>query len=169
MSIQGYWFPRGIKLQKINIPQFLQQNTPKMGVNRHFQAKLANWDWHIIETTEPIQTKFCTVTETTKIHFVGGPNRRITNPRWRTAAILQNRKRPYLSNALTDLHKIWHDDPSWLSEGYGQLKFPTFENPRWRTAAILKIENGLISATPWPICTKFGRVMHFGPQKGMGS
>jgi len=37
---------------------------------------------HIIETTEPIQTKFCTVTETIKIHFVGGPNRRTTNPRW---------------------------------------------------------------------------------------
>ena len=33
-----------------------------------------------METTAPIQTKFCTVTETTNIHvqFVGGPNRRIT-------------------------------------------------------------------------------------------
>ena len=57
---------------------------------------------HIIETTAPIQTKFCTVTVTTKIHFVGGPNRRITNPRWRTAAMLKNRKRPYLRNTLTD-------------------------------------------------------------------
>ena len=74
------------------------------------------------------------MTETTKIHFVGGPNRRITNPRWRTAAILKNRKRPYLHNGLTDLHKIWHDDAFWPSEGYGQLKFPTFENPRWQTA-----------------------------------
>ena len=51
------------------------------------------------------------MTKTTKIHFVGGPktpNRRITNdggrpPSWK------NRKRPYLHNALTDLHKIWHD------------------------------------------------------------
>ena len=91
-----------------------------------------------METTEPIQTKFCTVTETTKMHFVGGPSRRATNPTWRTAAILKNRKRPYLRNALTDLHKIWHDGAFWPSEGYGQLKFPTFENPRWRTAAILK-------------------------------
>jgi len=32
------------------------------------------------------------VTETTKIHFVVGPNRRITNPGWQTAAILKNRK-----------------------------------------------------------------------------
>jgi len=29
-------------------------------------------------------------------------------------------------------------------------------NPRWRTAAILKNKNGHISATPWPIGTKFG-------------
>jgi len=36
------------------------------------------------------------------------------------------------------LHKIWRDGAFWLSEGYGQLKFPTFKNPRWRTAAILK-------------------------------
>ena len=61
-----------------------------------------------METTEPIQTKFCAVTETTKIHFVGGPNRRITNPRWRTAAILKIEKWLYLRNCLTDLHKIWH-------------------------------------------------------------
>jgi len=58
----------------------------------------------------------------TKIHFVGRPNRRITNPRRRTTAILKNRKRPYLHNALTDLHQIWHDDAFWPSEGYGQLK-----------------------------------------------
>jgi len=79
------------------------------------------------------------VTETTNIHFVVGPNRRITNPRWRTATILKNRKRPYLRKTLTDLHKIWHDDAFWPSEGYGQLKLPTFKNPTWRTAAILKI------------------------------
>jgi len=53
-------------------------------------------------------------------------------------AILKKRKRPYLRNAFTDLHKIWHDDAFWPYEGYGQLKFPTFENPRWRTAAILR-------------------------------
>jgi len=35
-------------------------------------------------------------------------------------------------------YKIWHADAFWPSEGYEQLKFPTFENPRWRTVAILK-------------------------------
>jgi len=39
MSIPGYWFPRGIKLQKnFDCPYFNPQNTPKMGVNRHFQV-----------------------------------------------------------------------------------------------------------------------------------
>jgi len=54
------------------------------------------------------------------------------------AAILKIEKRPYFRNALTDLHKIWQDDALWPPEGYGLLKFPTFQNPRWRTAAILK-------------------------------
>ena len=55
-----------------------------MGVNSIFKLnaqknKLLKLG-HIMETTAPIQTKFCTVTETTNIHvqFVGGPNRRIT-------------------------------------------------------------------------------------------
>jgi len=47
--------------------------------------------WHIIETAAPIQTKFGTMTDH-QILFMGGPNRRITNPRWRTAAVLNNRK-----------------------------------------------------------------------------
>ena len=70
------------------------------------------------------------------------------NPRWRTAAILKNRKRPYLRKGLTDVHRIWYDDAFWTFKGYGQLKFPTFKNPRWPTAAILKNSiNGHISAT----------------------
>jgi len=73
-----------------------------------------------------------------RLRIVDGLSKHRTNPRWRTAAILKNKKWPYLCNTLTDLHKIWHDDSYWPSEGYGQLKFPTFKNPRWRTAAILK-------------------------------
>jgi len=77
---------------------------------------------HIIETTEPIQTKFCTMTETTKIHSVGGPNRRTTNPRWRTAAILKNRKRQstyelllaFHRNYVPILHHIWDIATYWL-------------------------------------------------------
>ena len=52
--------------------------------------------------------------------------------------ILKNCKRPYLRNGLTDLHKIRYEDAFWPSEGYVQLKFPTFRNPNWRTAATLK-------------------------------
>ena len=39
---------------------------------------------------------------------VGGPNRRPTNPRWRTAAILKKKtvKTLYLCNRLTDLDEI---------------------------------------------------------------
>ena len=32
------------------------------------------------------------------------------NPRWRTAAILKNRKSPYLSRGLSDFDKIWQAD-----------------------------------------------------------
>ena len=42
---------------------------------------------------------------------VGGPNRRQTNPRWRTAAILKTVKSPYeltyRSDATTDFHAWW--------------------------------------------------------------
>ena len=40
-----------------------------------------------IETTVWIPTKFCTVIKTTKCPSVGGPNTRITNPRWRMVFI----------------------------------------------------------------------------------
>jgi len=76
-----------------------------------------------------------------QILFVGGPNRRKTNPRWRTAAILHIQNRPYLRNALTDFREIWHSDANWASKWVRMLKFRTFKNPRWRTAAILKIGN----------------------------
>jgi len=94
-----------------------------------------------------------------RILFVGGPNRRITNPRWRTAAILKTEKWPYLRNGLINPHEIWQDDAYWPTEGDGKLKFLTFKTPRWRTAAILeKSKNGHISATAWPICMKFGKM-----------
>ena len=38
--------------------------------------------------------------------FVGDPNTRTTNPRWRMAAILKIEKSRYLSNGLTVCHKI---------------------------------------------------------------
>jgi len=64
---------------------------------------------------------------------VGGPNRRPTNPRWRTAAILKkNVKPPYLGNRLTDFDDIWYDDAYWPHSAYLPLKFRIFENPGWR-------------------------------------
>ena len=82
------------------------------------------------------------------------------------AAILKYWKRPYLCNALTDLHKIWHGDAFWPPKDCGQLKLRTFENPRWRTAAILKnFIYGHISGTAWPTCTKFGTVVLIGTAK----
>ena len=41
-----------------------------------------------------------------QIPFMGGPNTGITNPRWRTAAILKNQKSPYLSRGSSDVDEI---------------------------------------------------------------
>ena len=71
--------------------------------------------------------------------FMCGPSIRRTNPRWRAAAILKNRKMDIIISAsLHDWHEIWHGDAYWPFEVYRQLKFPTFKNPKWRTAAILQ-------------------------------
>jgi len=67
----------------------IPQNHPKKR-HRHFQAKLKkNKNWHVIETTALILTKFCTVTKTTKysslvvqIHV-----KQIQDGRWLQSAI----------------------------------------------------------------------------------
>ena len=41
-----------------------------------------------------------------QVVVVGGPNRRPTNPRWRTADILKNVKSPYICDRSTDLDEI---------------------------------------------------------------
>jgi len=60
---------------------------------------------------------------------VGGPNRRPTNPRWRTAAILKKKpvKSPYLCNRLTDFDEIWYRDAYWPVTMDLPLKFRIFE------------------------------------------
>ena len=59
-------------------------------------------------------------------------NSNLTNPIWRTAAILKTVKSPYLCNRLTDFDEIWHDDAYWPATAERPLKFPIFENSRWR-------------------------------------
>jgi len=50
--------------------------------------------------------------------FVVGPNNCITNPRWRTAAILEKLKTALSRKGLTDLLEIWHSYAYWLAEPY---------------------------------------------------
>ena len=63
----------------------------------------------------------------------------ITNPRWRTAAILKIAKSAYLSEKLSDLHNIWYTkadmepDDSHVTKNWNLKKF------KMAAAAILKI------------------------------
>jgi len=60
---------------------------------------------------------------------VSGPNRRPTNPTWRTAAIKKTVKLQYLCNRLTDFDEIWYSDAYWTFTADLQLKYRIFENP----------------------------------------
>ena len=54
----------------------------------------------IIKTTASIATKFLHSDKDHQMAFVGGPNTHTTNPRWRTAAILEKSKNSYISAAV---------------------------------------------------------------------
>jgi len=55
--------------------------------------------------------------------FEGGPNTRITNPRWQTAAILEKFKnRHYLGRGSSDFVKIWNYDTVRPSRPFRPLK-----------------------------------------------
>jgi len=59
---------------------------------------------------------------------MGGPNTRITNPRWRMAAILKKiEKSPYLGRSLTDFDQIWQGDAVRPSSAFLALKFHNFK------------------------------------------
>jgi len=63
-----FYRPRMCLLGVSFIPLFLLGLNPKktiLGLNRHFQ-RAKYYNLHIVETTAPIPTKFCTVTKTTK-------------------------------------------------------------------------------------------------------
>ena len=46
------------------------------------------------------------------------------------AAILKNRKSPYLRNGLIDLREIWHGDAYWACEPDRKLKFHRMDTHR---------------------------------------
>ena len=80
-------------------------------VNRRFQAKLAksinvHYQNYCIDSNQILH-----IDENYQMPFVGGPHTRITNPRWRTAAILEKiEKLLYLSGGSSDFGEIWHDN-----------------------------------------------------------
>ena len=91
--------------------------------------------------------------------FVDGPHTRITNPRWRTAAILEKSKDCYISAA------VWA-----ISTKFGMMmQFDPFNR-----SEISKIQDGgsrhlekpknrHISAAVQPILTKFGTLVQYDP------
>ena len=62
----------------------------------------------ISETTTPIDKKFQDNIRTMKMCPAMQYCDVITNPRWRTAAILKIAKSPYLSEKSSDFDKIWY-------------------------------------------------------------
>jgi len=78
----------------------------------------------------------------------------ITNPRWRTAAILKIAKSPHLSEKSCDFDKIWYTTADIEPhDSHMKLKFLKF---KMSAAAILKIAFfGHNSSTDWPISAKF--------------
>ena len=85
----------------VDMPPYLGVISPENsnfgGVNRRSPAKLVkSKNMHIIKTTASIPTKFCTVIKTTKCpSWVVQTH--TTNPRWRTAAILDKSKNRHIS------------------------------------------------------------------------
>jgi len=63
----------------------------------------------------------------------------ITNPRWRTDAILKIIFWLYLGAILTDQCEIWKTDEGSHADIGHVTKTAIFANSRWWTAAILKI------------------------------
>jgi len=82
------------------LPHLRGSNPPKTPMNRRFPAKLLkSKNMHIIKPTASIPTKFCTMIKTTKCpSWVVQTH--ITNPRWRTAAILEKSKNRHISAAI---------------------------------------------------------------------
>jgi len=150
-SILGYCIPRGIRIQKLSIfPHFYPQNRPNMGVNRRFQAKRAKYsNFCIIETTNVIAAKFCTVITTIKFSLC-----------WRRRATI-------LTVVKCDISAIiWSILMKFVWRCTLIVRRPKnwnfFFNLRLWTAAILKIEKNDISYS------NFDKILHGGVDLGFG-
>ena len=78
---------------RTTLSPILPSKTQLRGVSRHFQAisrkllQLAYYQSYRIDSHQILHSD-----KDHQMPFVGGPNICITNPKWRTAAILKNRK-----------------------------------------------------------------------------
>jgi len=96
--------------------------------------------------------------------FVGGPNTFITNPRWRTAAILEKSKNRRISATIWPIDSKFGSVThfSCIDPSHPWNEIPIFWKSKMAAAAILKNwKNGHILATDWPIAAKFGNMTHF--------
>ena len=120
----------------IRFPNFYPKTSPKWASIGILILKLAYY-WNYC-------TDFNQILHNDRGHqiiFVGGPDRRITNPRWRTAASLVTVKSLYLSNGSTCRSEIWCDDTWWLYSSYRPLKFEYWEIQDGGQPLIQKFEN----------------------------
>ena len=83
----------------------------------------------------------------------------ITNPRWRTDAILKIVFWLYLGPVLADQREIWNRNEGSHGDIGHVTKTAIFANSRWRTAAILKIALSPYLSRNYPISIKFGMSM----------
>jgi len=85
------------------------------------------------------------------------------NSRWWTAVMLRTVKLWYLHKHLDEFDKIWHDNAYWLPIAYWLLKLGSTEIPRWWRPSHWKVKKFNISATAWPLFTKFGAMIQKVP------
>jgi len=106
MSIPGYWFPRGIKLQKVSdYAYFYPQQHPKKGCEWVSSSltlkilKLANYRNYCTDDSYPPNT------------LRGWSKQAYNKSKMADGRRLKKiEKRPYLRNGFTDLHEIWQGD-----------------------------------------------------------
>jgi len=90
-----------------------------------------------------------------QIHFMGGPDMRKTNQRWRTAAILKNRK---IVISQQPFHRFWQNLAWWCTSALWTLP-PSWKTDKWRYICnrltnldkILHSDASGTSATCWPL------------------